>query len=94
MTLSYKRYEVFEQHFIYKTWSTESEPTLADSKNPILKDIRMLTFSSATKIKWPNRQKIVNALKISKPLKKSEIGPREGGKKKRTPDIHGQSSCT
>ena len=54
----------------------------------------MLTFSTSTKIKGPHRQKIENALEISKSLKKSEIGPWEGGKLiTRTPVSHGQSSC-
>ena len=70
----------FDQNFMYKTWSSESEFTVADSKNPILKEIRMLTFSTGTNIKGPLRQKIGNALEILKSLKKSEFGPREGGK--------------
>ena len=45
----------------------------------------MLTFSTGAKIKGPKRQQIGNALEISKPLKKSEIGPQEGGKKKLRP---------
>ena len=61
-TLNSKRYEIFEQHFIYKTWSSESESTVTDSKNPILKEIRILTFSTSTKIKGSNRQKIGNVL--------------------------------
>ena len=55
----------------------------------------MLTFSTGTKIKGPHRQKIGNALEMSKPLKKSEFGPQEGGELiTRTPETHGQSSCT
>ena len=55
----------------------------------------MLTFSTGTKIKGPHRQKIGNALEMSKPLKKSEFGPREGGELiTYTPETHGQSSCT
>jgi len=54
----------------------------------------MLTFSTGTKIKGPHRQKIGNALEMSKPLKKSEFGPREGGELiTYTPESHGQSSC-
>ena len=36
-----ERYDIFEQNFIpvYKTWSSKSESTLANSKNPILKEI-------------------------------------------------------
>ena len=67
-SLSSKRYDVFEQHFIYKMWSSESESTLDNSKNPILKEIRMLTFSTSTKIKYPHLQKIVNILKFSKDI--------------------------
>ena len=94
-TLSSKHYDIFEQNFIYKTWSSKSESTLADSKNPILKEIRMLTFSTGTNIKGPIRQKIGNALEILNSLKKSEIGPWEGGKLiTRTPVSHGQSSCS
>ena len=55
---------------MHKTWSSESESTVTDSKNPILKEIRMLTFSTGTKIKGSILQKIGNALAISKPLKK------------------------
>ena len=55
----------------------------------------MLTFSTGTKIKGPHRQKIGNALEMSKPLKKSEFGPREGGELiTYTPESHGQSSCS
>jgi hypothetical protein len=55
----------------------------------------MLTFSTDTKIKGPRRQKIGNALEMSKPLKQSEFGPREVGKLfRRTPETHGQSSCS
>ena len=54
----------------------------------------MLTFSTGTKIKGPHRQTIGNALEMSKPLKKSEFGPREGGELiTYTPETHGQSSC-
>ena len=80
---------------MYKTWSSESESTVTDSKNPILKEIRMLTFSTSAKIKGSLRQKIGNALEILKSLKKSEIGPREGGKFiTRTLVSHIQSSCS
>ena len=55
----------------------------------------MLTFSTGTNIKCSLHQNIGNALEISKSLKKSEFGSREGGKLiTRTPVSHGQSSCT
>ena len=34
-----ERYDIFEQNFINKTWSSESESTLPNSKNPILKEL-------------------------------------------------------
>ena len=39
-----KRYDVLEQHFMSKTWSSKSESTSTDSKNPILREIGMLTL--------------------------------------------------
>ena len=54
----------------------------------------MLTFPTSTKIKGSKCQKIRNVLEISKSLKQSESGPREGGKLiTRIPVSHGQSSC-
>ena len=54
----------------------------------------MLTVSTRTNTKGPKHQNIRKVLEISKSLKTSEIGPREGGKLTRcTPKPHGQSSC-
>ena len=60
----------FLSTILCKTWSSESESIVANSKNPILKEIGMLNFSTSAKIKEPLRQKIGNALEILKSLKK------------------------
>ena len=66
----------FEQSYVYKTWSSESESTLPNPKNPILKEITMFFFfhGHQNKIDTPSKDwKWSGNFEITK---KSEFRPR------------------